>query len=214
MSLKRSVIGALFGVLAGTGSASAQQAIPEWSVTGLYTKIIASDCRNCEEETGILFACTGNGQPAELTVNAAASQRGKDGAFAPVTFRIDGQEFTYRAKTVEFGLIGFTPVFQIATDDPLTAALQAGREAIVTFNGARGRIREWRHRGQQRPISRDWDWSPSNPRLENPSWPLCWRTPDPRLRRSRRIGRNSPPVLPAIRRGSSISSTMPRRGRI
>lgn len=121
-------------------SAVAQQMIAEWSVTGLYTKIIASDCRNCEEETGILFSCTGNGQPAELTVNAAASERGKDGAFAQVTFRIDGQEYTYRAKTVEFGLIGFTPVFQIASDDPLTSALQAGREAIVTFNGTRGRI--------------------------------------------------------------------------
>ncbi len=134
---------ALGGVLAGlmlAPAAGAQEYVAEWEVTGLYTKIVASDCRNCEEDTGILFSCTGNGQPALLTVNAAASERGKDGEFAPVTFKIDGQAFTYRAKTVEYGLIGFTPEFRIASDDPLTAALQAGRQAIVTFNGARGEI--------------------------------------------------------------------------
>lgn len=116
-----------------TSGAFAQTA--EWSVQGAYTEIVATDCRDCEEDIGILIACTGNGQAAEITVNAAAAQTGTDGAFAPVTFDIDGQRLTYAAKTVEFGMIGFTPVFQIAYDDPLTEALQGGRQAKVIFNG-------------------------------------------------------------------------------
>jgi len=112
----------------------------EWSVQGTYTDIVATDCRDCEEDLGIIIACTGNGQAAEITVNAAAAETGRDGAFSPVTFSIDGKQLKYDAKTVEFGLIGYTPVFQIAYDDPLTEALQAGHQAKVTFNGEQSLI--------------------------------------------------------------------------
>jgi hypothetical protein len=140
-NMKRNIVTLGAGLLTLFGATSTVQAYTaEWSVTGTYTEIVAADCRDCEEDIGILFACTGNGQAAEITVNAAASERGQDGAFAPVTFHIDGQRYTYDAKTVEFGLIGFTPVFQISYDDPLTEALQAGRKATVRFNGERSNI--------------------------------------------------------------------------
>lgn len=139
--MKRNIVTLGAGVLALLGATGTAQAYTaQWSVTGAYTDIVAADCRDCEEDTGILFACTGNGQAAEITVNAAASERGQDGAFAPVTFHIDGRRYTYDAKTVEFGMIGFTPVFQISYDDPLTEALQSGRKATVTFNGQRSTI--------------------------------------------------------------------------
>lgn len=111
-----------------------------WSVTGVYENIVATDCRDCGEDIGVLIACTGNGLPARVTVNAAAAQTGRDGAFAPVTFSVDGRSFTYTAKTVEYGLIGFTPEFLVAYDDPLIPALQAGRDAFVIFNGQQSRI--------------------------------------------------------------------------
>ncbi|WP_346895173.1 hypothetical protein [uncultured Roseibium sp.] len=113
---------------------------PIWSATGLYEQIVAADCRDCEEDIGILIACTGNGLPARVTVNAVAAPTGQDGAFSPVTFSIDGQTFTYQAKTVEYGLIGFTPEFMVGDSDPLIQALQSGREAFVVFNGQQSRI--------------------------------------------------------------------------
>ena len=135
--MKRFVTGMLAMLSMGVFSATA---LGEWSITGAFTEIRALDCRNCGENLGLVFACTGNGQPAEITVQAAASRRGRQGAFAPVTFTIDNRRYTYDAKTVEFGAIGFTPVFQIAQDDPLTNALQAGRQATVSFNGQRSNL--------------------------------------------------------------------------
>ncbi len=111
-----------------------------WRATGLYEEIVAADCSDCEEELGIIIACKGNGLPAEVTVNAAASQSGQDGAEAPVTFTIDGEDFTRTARTVEFGMIGFTPVFSLPPDDPILPALQGGARAFVTFNGARAKL--------------------------------------------------------------------------
>ena len=125
-------------LIASTSLANAYT--PVWSVSGLYTDIVAADCRDCEENLGIIIRCTGNGQPAEITVNAAAAERGQDGAFSPATFFIDGKRFTYDAKTVEYGLIGFTPVFSIAKDDPLIEAFSAGENAAVSFNGQTGNI--------------------------------------------------------------------------
>ncbi|WP_319530642.1 hypothetical protein [uncultured Cohaesibacter sp.] len=129
-------------LLAIVASFFATQALAQqWSATGLYEQIIASDCRDCGEDVGMLVACTGNGQPAEITINAAASETGRNGEAAPVAINIDGQIFNYEAKTVEFGLIGFTPVFSVAYDDPLIGALQSGRNAIVTFNGGQSVVR-------------------------------------------------------------------------
>jgi len=107
-----------------------------WSVTGEGEDIVAIDCTDCEEELGIIIACKGKGMPAEVTVNAAASEKGKDGAVAPLTMSIDGDAFTRTAQTVEFGMIGFTPVFGMAPDDPIVEALQAGEHhAFVAFSG-------------------------------------------------------------------------------
>ncbi len=127
-------------LLSAAASASAGAYEAGWVATGLYEDIVAVDCRDCEEELGIIIACKGNGKPAEVTVNAAASQSGQDGAEAPVTFTIDGEAFTRTARTVEFGLIGFTPVFSLPPDDPIVAALQGGARAFVTFNGERAKL--------------------------------------------------------------------------
>ena len=127
-------------LLLTAASASAWAYRAGWVATGLYEEIVATDCRDCEEELGIIIACKGNGKPAEVTVNAAASETGTEGAEAPVTFTIDGKAFTRAARTVEFGMIGFTPVFNMAPDDPIVAALQAGRRAFVTFNGQRAKL--------------------------------------------------------------------------
>jgi len=107
-----------------------------WSVSGEGEDIVAIDCSDCEEELGIIIACKGKGKPAEVTVNAAASEKGKDGAKAPFTISVDGDAFTRTARTVEFGMIGFTPVFAMAPDDPIVEALQTGEHhAFVAFNG-------------------------------------------------------------------------------
>ena len=123
-------------LLSATVSASAWSYEALWSTTGENEEIVAVDCRDCEEELGIIIACKGSGKPAEVTVNAAASQTGEDGAEAPFTIVIDGDSFTRNARTVEYGMIGFTPEFSMARDDPIVEALQAGQKhAMVEFNG-------------------------------------------------------------------------------
>ena len=117
-------------------SASAWSYEALWSTTGENEEIVAVDCSDCEEELGIIIACEGSGEPAEVTVNAAASQTGEDGAEAPFTIVIDGESFARDARTVEYGMIGFTPEFSMARDDPIVEALQAGQQrARVEFNG-------------------------------------------------------------------------------
>lgn len=116
-------------------SVSAYEAV--WSTTGEHEQIAAIDCRDCEEQLGLIIACTGNGQPARMTINGAATERGRDGEHLPITFIIDGTRFSAVAKTVEYGLIGFTPELTVAYDDPLISALQAGNIAVVLFGGGR-----------------------------------------------------------------------------
>jgi len=124
-------------ILLSTGvSSSAWSYEASWSVTGEGEDSAAIDCSDCEEELGIIIACKGKGMPAEVTVNAAASEKGKDGAEAPFTISVDGDAFTRTARTVEFGMIGFTPVFSMAPGDPIVKALQTGEHhASVAFNG-------------------------------------------------------------------------------
>lgn len=136
--LAAAAAGMLLTVMLGVGVARAYS--DRWTATGTYTDIVAADCGDCEENTGIVVACTGNGQPARITVNAAASETDRDGAFAPVVFLVDGERFVRDAKTVEYGMIGFTPEFLAAYDDPLIPALQRGKRATVTFNGQQAEI--------------------------------------------------------------------------
>ena len=108
-----------------------------WSTAGENEEIVAIDCSDdCEEDIGIIIACKGSGKPAEVTVNAAASQTGEDGAEAPFTIVIGEDSFTRNARTLEFGMIGFTPKFSMPQDDPILEALQSGQHhASVEFNG-------------------------------------------------------------------------------
>jgi hypothetical protein len=100
-----------------------------WSTDGRNEDVVAVGCRDCEEDLGIIIACKGRGKPAEVTVNAAASGSGTDGVEAPVTFTIDGDSFTRTAQTLDFGMIGFTPVVSMAPDDLIVPAMQSGRSA-------------------------------------------------------------------------------------
>ena len=108
--------------------------IDRWEVIDNGGNPVATDCGDCEEETGIIIDCVDKGLPAKVTVNGTAAQNGKDGASSPVSFNIDGEIFIRNATTVEYGLIGFTPVFDLPLDDPLIYALQSGRSATVFFN--------------------------------------------------------------------------------
>lgn len=114
--------------------------VAEWSLTVADGLVVATDCGDCEEEIGIMISCRGAASPAEVIIHAAASEVGRAGETAPVWFDLDGDRFVRSATTVEFGMIGYTPVFQLASDDPLIHALERSHEAVVTFNGVQSLI--------------------------------------------------------------------------
>ncbi|MBO6554648.1 MAG: hypothetical protein JJ926_18050 [Roseitalea sp.] len=129
------------GALMVAGSAHSAAAYTEgWTVDGTGTDVVAADCGDCEEELGMVVACVDNGQPARITIHAGAAETGVDGGFAPIVFDIDGETIVRTAKTVHYGLLGYTPEIEIAYDDPLIPALQAGSVADVTFNDGGGQV--------------------------------------------------------------------------
>ena len=126
---------ALAGMCVATQSVTAQDRIENWSISGTGNNVVVADCEECGDDIGMMIACQGRARPAEVTIHHAAVENGTDGKVLPVTVVVDQRRFTYQAVTVEYGQIGFTPVFALSANDPLIEALQAGRRARITFSG-------------------------------------------------------------------------------
>ena len=89
-------------IASGAGAADRK-----WAVSGSYEKIVAADCSNCDEDTGILIQCKGAARPANVTIYWAASETGRKGARATVNITIDGKLFSRPARTRHSGLVGY-----------------------------------------------------------------------------------------------------------
>lgn len=106
-----------------------------WQIQKTGSKAVVTNCSDCEEDIGVILACNRGNEVAKVTVNRAAALNGEDGFIAPVTFIIAGEKYTRYARTIEFGLIGFTPVFYLEQNDPLLNAFKKGEHAGIFFNG-------------------------------------------------------------------------------
>jgi hypothetical protein len=128
------------GVGAGLGSNPAGAQSRTWAASGTYEEIVIADCRDCGDDIGMMVACRGARQPAEVTVHWASTENGREGAIVPIIFNIDGATFTRQATTVYYGQIGYTPEFALPANDPMIAALQSGSTARISFADARVEI--------------------------------------------------------------------------
>ncbi len=121
------------------GSADAQTA-RTWSVNGTYADIIATDCRDCGDDIGILFACRGEGLPARVSVPWLATENGPAGMTLPLEMTIGNQRFVYNATLTNPGQAGHVPEFFMNPHDPALDALMSGRSAQLVFDGVQANI--------------------------------------------------------------------------
>lgn len=125
-------------VLGGMQQSNAQSR--EWSASGLNQKIVVADCRDCGDDIGMMVECRGQTQPALVTVHWAASETGQDQAATRVSVEADGQFFRRKGRTAYFGQIGYVPTFELRPNDPMIAALQAGRSVRISSGNGQADI--------------------------------------------------------------------------
>ncbi|WP_346909058.1 hypothetical protein [uncultured Roseibium sp.] len=123
---------------AGFGEAYAQTRI--WTVTGTYAEIVATDCRDCGDDIGILIACRGDGLPARVSVPWLATENGPAGMTLPLEMTIGNQRFVYDATLSNPGQAGHVPEFFMNPHDPALEALMTGRSAQIIFDGVQANI--------------------------------------------------------------------------
>jgi uncharacterized protein YecT (DUF1311 family) len=136
--LRLELIGSLtaISVVALTGDAVAQSQIRTLQAFGQGPAVMVTDCPNCGDDAGIIMECKNNGGFAQIEVPWAAMRDGVEGAGAPVVFQISGRTYSYPARTVHQGQIGYIPSFTIKYGDPLLVAMQSAAQAAVRFGGA------------------------------------------------------------------------------
>jgi hypothetical protein len=123
------------------GATSAAAAEPRmWTANLNGPTVMVTDCRNCGDDVGLMINCKGGGLPAEFVVPWAAMREGVEGSYAPVTIQIGSATFSYPAKTLRFGAIGYPPAFTVAAGDALFPALQSGEQATIRFGTATTKI--------------------------------------------------------------------------
>jgi membrane-bound inhibitor of C-type lysozyme len=111
-----------------------------WATNGTYADISVSDCRDCGDDLGIIFACRGDGLPARVSVPWLATENGPAGLTLPLEMTIGHQRFVYDATLSNPGLVGHTPEFFINPHDPALEALMSGSFAHIVFDGVEANI--------------------------------------------------------------------------
>jgi len=125
------VVCALAAMALATAREAAAQRV--WHASGRGLLVVATDCRDCEEDVGMRFRCLGLGRPAEVSVPAAAVDQRPPGRRHRIEFNIDGLAQVYNAEVEPQGLVGYVPKLRVAPSDPLIARLAHGTKLRVTF---------------------------------------------------------------------------------
>jgi hypothetical protein len=123
--------------VATAGEAAAQRA---WHAQGRGLLVVATDCRDCEEDAGIQFRCLGLGRPAEVSVPAVALEQRPEGRRHRIEFIIDGLPVAYNAELERQGSVGFVPTLRVRPDDPLIVRIARGSQLRVSFAGRNAEI--------------------------------------------------------------------------
>jgi len=126
----------------------------QWETSSWPDSIVATDCRECGDDIGMMLTCKKTDEPISVTVHWAAVENGTDNAELPIKMMLDDKVFTYQAKSILFGQIGYTPVFNIKRNDPLINALQkaktinilfAGGKTDISLKGSRAALEKFKH---------------------------------------------------------------------
>lgn len=137
------VVGAFLAVVS-VGGAGAQER--RWGVTGLNGDIVATDCFDCGDDLGMIVSCQGFQSNARVEVPFAAAQRLSEGVL-PIRLTTDrGQSYTFDGSLVEWGMVGYVPVFELPANHPIIDAIASAStlqvsagdvEAFVGLGGSR-----------------------------------------------------------------------------
>jgi hypothetical protein len=106
-----------------------------WHVSGQGSFVTAADCRDCDDDLGILFECRGLGRAADVSVPAVAVEQRPGGRRNRIEFFVDGLGMSFDADVERQGLVGYVPKLQIHQNDPLIERLAAGSSLRVIFAG-------------------------------------------------------------------------------
>jgi len=137
LTCRHAVIAFAVTLSAVSHSAQAQRA---WHVSGQGSFVTAADCRDCDEDVGILFECRGLGRAADVSVPAVAVERRPSGRRNKIEFFVDGLGMSYDAEVERQGLVGYVPKLRVRQSDPLIERLAAGSTLRVAFAGRSSKI--------------------------------------------------------------------------
>lgn len=152
--------------LATASEALAQRA---WHASGRGLLVVATDCRDCEEDIGISFRCLGLGRPAEVSVPAVALDKRPQGRRNRIEFNIDGLATVYNAELERQGLVGFVPKLRVRPDDPLIVRIARGSQLRVSFAGRSADITLRGSRAALATFASECAWGGVAPSLATPS---------------------------------------------
>jgi len=110
----------------------------EWMATGYLEEVVLTDCHNCGDDIGMIVACQGAENPALVSLNWAATESASPATL--LTIEVDGQTFERSVSTVNNGMLGQVPQFNLQRNDPLIDALNKGNVAKINFGNVRTQI--------------------------------------------------------------------------
>lgn len=112
----------------------------KWAFIENDQTISVADCTDCEEDIGILMTCNSSTKPIKITLYALAGETANRQSSDLLTSKTDTSQRKYAVEIIEYGLVGFVPVLNISSDDPLLTDLADSHQINFSFLEAKQTI--------------------------------------------------------------------------
>lgn len=107
---------------------NAQNRVENWSTGGFWPDLAATNCSDCEEDIDVLIRCNGRSKNVELVLYVLAWDGGEKIENLDVSFTFNQRKIVLPSVTVNFGLVGNTPVVSLPITSPILSSLQTANE--------------------------------------------------------------------------------------